>query len=172
MAWTSQAARPCWRFWRIADGPVPFPEIAAAIPEGHDVVAVLTQVQKLEGVRLVTSEPAGLSLFSDLRAELPKGKRSRSGKAEGDPEAAFAVFPEKVPVPVVAARRSGDEGGRGGGPAALAGILAAFARRQPRRPSPSRSPSAMETASNSSGSRSLAWRTTSSRAKWITSPSS
>ena len=65
------------------DGPVPFPEIAAAIPEGHDVVAVLTQVQKLEGVRLVTSEPAGLSLFSDLRAELPKGKRRRSGKAEG-----------------------------------------------------------------------------------------
>jgi hypothetical protein len=68
------------------DGPVPFAELASAIPAGHNVVAVLTGIQKIDGVRLVMREPAGLSLFSELRQELPKGKRKAGKHRENGPK--------------------------------------------------------------------------------------
>jgi hypothetical protein len=66
------------------DGPVPFAELVPAIPAGHDLTTVLTQVQEIEGVRLVTSEPAGLSLFSDLRQQLRKRSRSRTTNSDNE----------------------------------------------------------------------------------------
>jgi hypothetical protein len=64
-----------------ADGPVPFPELAQVLPGGHDPSIILAQVQEVPGVRLVTSEPAGLSLYSDLRKEMQKlGRRPGDGK--------------------------------------------------------------------------------------------
>jgi len=63
------------------DGPVVFADLARVVPGGQDTAAVLTQVQHIEGVRFVTSEPAGLSLYSELRKEMQKlGGRSGAGK--------------------------------------------------------------------------------------------
>ena len=55
-----------------ADGRVPFPDLAAAVPAGHDVGRVLSQVQELDGVLLLRAEPPGLSLMSEVRAQLRK----------------------------------------------------------------------------------------------------
>jgi hypothetical protein len=52
------------------DGRVRFQEVAAAIPSGHNVVAVLEQLHELDGVMFLKSEPPGLTLLSDFRKEL------------------------------------------------------------------------------------------------------
>jgi uncharacterized protein YegJ (DUF2314 family) len=70
-----------------SDEPVPFMELVAAIPKGLDAERVLSDVLLFDGVRLVPSEPMGLSLSSELRYRLRKrlggGKKkaSRKGKA-------------------------------------------------------------------------------------------
>jgi hypothetical protein len=63
------------------DGPVALAEVVPGIPAGHDVVAVLAQVQEIDGVSFVPSEPAELSLHSDLRRDLPKRSRGRRTNA-------------------------------------------------------------------------------------------
>jgi hypothetical protein len=70
------------------DGVVPFAELAAVIPVGHDVVTVLCRVQDLDGVRVVRGEPAGLMLLSDLRGELrtvaPGRRKKKAGPRENE----------------------------------------------------------------------------------------
>jgi hypothetical protein len=52
------------------DGRVPFQAVAAAIPRGHNVCAVLEQLHELHGVMFLKSEPPGVTLLSDFREEL------------------------------------------------------------------------------------------------------
>ena len=69
-------------FLAARDGRVPFAEVVPAVPRGHDVAAVLTQLQEIDGVMLLKSEPPGLSLESGLRTELrphlPKRRKTRA----------------------------------------------------------------------------------------------
>jgi hypothetical protein len=65
------------------DGRVPFAEVVPAVPPGHNVAAVLTQLQEIDGVMVLKSEPPGLSLTSDCRAELrPLLPKRRQKEAE------------------------------------------------------------------------------------------
>lgn len=69
-------------FLAAQDGRVPFAAVVPAVPRGHDVAAVLTHLQEIDGVMLLKSEPPGLSLESDLRAELrsllPQRRKSQA----------------------------------------------------------------------------------------------
>jgi uncharacterized protein YegJ (DUF2314 family) len=72
------------------DGPIPFEDLGPAIPDGHDAGTVFSDVQEFDGVRLVTSDPAGLSLTPELRQSLRKrrGRKKAGGKREAAAEGA------------------------------------------------------------------------------------
>jgi hypothetical protein len=65
------------------DKRVPFEEIAAAVPPGHYVGAIVQQLRELDAVLFLKSPPPGLALTSDFRQEM-------SGLEPESPE------PEKV----------------------------------------------------------------------------
>jgi hypothetical protein len=59
------------------DGRTVLPEVITAVPPGHDPAAVLKQLHQLDGVLVLKSEPPGLSLTTDLRAELRRVGQAR-----------------------------------------------------------------------------------------------
>ena len=63
------------------DKRVPFEEIAAAVPPGHYVGAIVQQLRELDAVLFLKSAPPGLALTSDFRLEM-SSLEPESEKAE------------------------------------------------------------------------------------------
>jgi hypothetical protein len=61
-------------------GRVPFTDLIPAVPAGHDPEAVLEQVQVIDGVMVLPSEPAGMTLVSELRSEIRQHFPARASK--------------------------------------------------------------------------------------------
>jgi hypothetical protein len=57
-------------FLAARDQRAPFQDIVPVIPKGHDLRVIFQQLRDVDGVLFLKSEPAGLSLTSELRDEL------------------------------------------------------------------------------------------------------
>jgi hypothetical protein len=69
-----------------ADQRVPMEEVVEAIPDGHDVAQVLTQLQLFDQVMLLlNSQPVGMSLDPEFRSTLRKLMKRRESDASEPP---------------------------------------------------------------------------------------